>query len=223
MRLLIAHKSSSARTALANAVPRDGDEPLEIIESSDGGDVLEMLLQEDPPALAVVDWDLPEVEGPELCRLVRDFHLGSRPYIIVLAASTHADTYDAVGAGADDCVRTPVPASAIRDHFTVGLRAALEKRTPAQRARDEQVSVRATLEAVCTQDAGTVDPARFAGVGARPDLDTGRGDADARPGVAVRPDLDACPEQDTSPDDDGKYATLESCGPVSLETMVYQS
>ena len=133
MRVLIAHRSSTSRAALAEAVPRDGQTPPEIIESADGHEALEMPLGEDPPALAVVDWDLPAVDGPELCRLVRDFHLSSPPYIVVLAGATHSDTYDAFGAGADDCVRTPAPATAIHERLEAGVVAARERQADDER------------------------------------------------------------------------------------------
>ena len=166
MRVLIAHRSSTSRAALAEAIPRDGYESLEIIEAADGHVALEMLLAEDAPGLAVVDWDLPAIDGPELCRLVRDFHLSSRPYIVVLAGAAHADTYDATGAGADDCVRTPAPAAAIRERLAAGMLAVRERQTG-----DGRRSVRATLQAICTDDCDAVDFFRFPGGGPRPDLD----------------------------------------------------
>ena len=192
MRVLIAHRSSTSRAALVDAVPRDGQEPPEIIESADGHEALEMLLGEDPPALAVIDWDLPAVDGPELCRLVRDFHLSSPPYIVVLAAATHPDTYDAFGAGADDCVRTPAPAAAIRERLAAGVLAARERETD-----DDSASVRATLEAICTSDTDAVDFFRFPGAEERLSL-SGR------------------------PDDEPERPMADSCGSALLEAMIFQ-
>lgn len=192
MRVLIAHRSSASRAALADALPPDGCEPLEVVESADGHEVLEMLLAEDPPALAVVDWDLPAVDGPELCRLVRDFHLSSPPYILVLAGAAHADTYDALGAGADDCVQTPASAPAIRDHLAEGVHAARERR-----AGDDCSSVRATLEAICTSDTDSVDFFRF-------------------PGAERRLDLDR------RPDDEAERPMVQSSGAALLEAMIFQ-
>ena len=187
MRVLIAHRSSTSRAALAEAVPRDGQTPPEIIESADGHEALEMLLGEDPPALAVVDWDLPAVDGPELCRLVRDFHLSSPPFIVVLAAATHSDTYDAFGAGADDCVRTPATAAAIRERLEAAVVAVRERQADDD---NDRASVRATLEAICTSDADAVDFFRFPGaeerlsLGGRPDDEPGRPMAEP-PGSAL--------------------------------------
>ena len=130
MRLLIAHGSQAAQEALAAAVQRP-DEPLEIVTASEGSEALEILLQDDPPELALVDWDLPAIEGPEMCRLVRDFHHGHDTWIVVLAGSKHEDTADAWRAGAGSCVSTPAPPSALRACVEEGLR---KMRAPQARA-----------------------------------------------------------------------------------------
>jgi len=111
MRLLIAHRSSVAQAALADAVRRGTEEPVEVTSSDDGPAVLELLLQDEPPEVALVDWDLPGIEGPEMCRLVRDFHHGHDTWLVVLAGSAHRDTGEAWRAGADDCVATPASAA----------------------------------------------------------------------------------------------------------------
>ena len=77
MRVLIAHSSNAARAALADAIPPDDREPLELVSCAEGHEALDVLLGEDAPDLAVIDWDLPGIEGPEMCRLVRDFKHGS--------------------------------------------------------------------------------------------------------------------------------------------------
>src|SRR5665647_1790236 len=91
MQLLIAHKDSAARAALAKAIASGQDGDLDVIESGEGMEALELLLQEHAPRLAVVDWDMPGLDGPELCRLVRNYHLDGPPYIVLLAAGRHAD------------------------------------------------------------------------------------------------------------------------------------
>ena len=110
MQLLIAHKDAAARAALARAIGVARDGGLEVVESAVGTEALELLLEDDAPRLAVVDWDMPGLDGPELCRLVRDFHLGGPPYIVLLAAGPHhPDVESALEAGANDCIRTPAP------------------------------------------------------------------------------------------------------------------
>ena len=132
MRVLIAHSSNAARAALADAIPPDDGEPLELVTCAEGNEALDVLLGEDAPDVAVIDWDLPGIEGPEMCRLVRDFNHGSTTHLIVLASRAHEDTADAWRAGAAQCISTPAPAAVIRDGMEQGLRAARERR-----ARDD--------------------------------------------------------------------------------------
>ncbi len=145
MRVLIAHASQASRTMLADAVRRGRQERLDVVTVGDGAGALELLLQDEPPEVALVDWDLPGIEGPEMCRLVRDFHHGHDTYLAVLASSGHADTADAWRAGADDCISTPAPAAALRDCVAKGLR---DMRAP--QALDDSGHV--TLEAVRRPD-----------------------------------------------------------------------
>ncbi len=159
MRVLIAHSSSAARAALADAIPPDDREPLELVTCAEGHEALDILLGEDAPDLAVVDWDLPGIEGPEMCRLVRDFKHGSTTHLIVLAARAHEDTADAWRAGAAQCISTPAPAAAIRDSMQQGLRAAWERR--ARDDDEEDGGERPTLEAVCTRESDDASVAFF--------------------------------------------------------------
>lgn len=122
MQLLIAHKDAASRAALARAITGDDDSVFEVVECSEGGEALELLLADDSPRLAVVEWDLPGIDGPELCRLVRAFHLGGPPYMVLLAGAGHPDVGEGLGAGANDCIRTPAPASEIRERVNAGRR-----------------------------------------------------------------------------------------------------
>ena len=121
MQLLIAHGDAASRLALklvAAALP-GGD--LEVIESGEGMETLEMLLATDSPVVALVDWELPGCEGPELCRLVRAYREAGLPYIILLAPSDYR-LAEGLEAGADDCVRTPADADELRARINVGRR-----------------------------------------------------------------------------------------------------
>lgn len=120
MDVLIAHGGEGSRRGLAKALRPLG---LRITEAADGADALEALLAEEAPRIALVDWDLPRIEGPELCRLVRDFHVEDPPYVILLAGPTHSHEAPAgLQAGAHDCVRTPVTAAELRARVEMARR-----------------------------------------------------------------------------------------------------
>jgi DNA-binding response OmpR family regulator len=105
VKLLIAHGDATARYALlevANDLSALGLEP---VESDEGAESVELLLGADAPDLALVDWDLPGCNGPELCRQVRAQRRSIQPYIIVLA-QTDEQIGEAFAAGADDCLNS---------------------------------------------------------------------------------------------------------------------
>ena len=122
MQILIAHKDTAARAALAKAIAGIEDYDFEVIESGEGEETLELLLDDHSPSLAVIDWDLPGLDGPEICRLVRDFSTGGPTYVVLLAGSRHPDIETGLEAGANDCIRTPARASEIRERVHAGLR-----------------------------------------------------------------------------------------------------
>ena len=202
MRLLIAHGSQAAQEALAEAVQQGVEETLDIVTASEGSEALELLLQDDPPELALVDWDLPAIEGPEMCRLVRDFHQGHDTWLVVLAAAEHTDTADAWRAGAAACISTP----ATPDALSACMRDGLRKMRPTQArptvdpgpsldavvhpdddAYPPADSGPATLDAVCMPD-GTSDFYGFGGSGLRATAEPESGFAPAAAAEHREPD-----------------------------------
>jgi DNA-binding response OmpR family regulator len=164
MRVLIAHANEVTRGRLADVVTRGRRLSLDILQSGDGPDTLDLLLADDPPEVALVDWDLPGIEAPEMCRLVRDFHQHHDTWIIVLAPRAHQESAsDVWRAGADDCVYTPAPAKLLSDRVTKGLcemappireaaAAALAAARAAEEAATSAAAARPTLDAVCRSD-----------------------------------------------------------------------
>ncbi len=118
MDVLIAHGSEGARSALADVLADDG---FTFIEAGDGARALEVLMRDDPPRLALIEWDLPDIEGPELCRILRDFHLGQPPYVILLTPELPGrDLSSGLVAGASDFVCTPASAPELRARAEYG-------------------------------------------------------------------------------------------------------
>ena len=121
MQLLIAHGDAASRLALklvAAGLPC-GDH--EVIECGEGTATLEVLLAADSALVALIDWDLPGCEGPELCRLVRAYRHAGPPYVILLARDGRL-LAEGLEAGADDCVHTPANADELRARINVGQR-----------------------------------------------------------------------------------------------------
>lgn len=120
MDVLIAHGSAESRRALVKALAGQG---LEVVEACDGLTALNTLLESDSPRLAVLDWDLPGIDGPEICRLVRRYRLAGPPYLVLLAAGRDRTEITAgLEAGANDCLRTPVSGTELRARVDAGRR-----------------------------------------------------------------------------------------------------
>ena len=120
MRILVAEDSPVSRFLLETSLKKWGHEPVTTV---DGTAAWEALQREDAPALAILDWMMPGMDGVEVCRRARA-RKDARPlYIILLTARTdRQDTVDGLGAGANDFVTKPFDAAELRARVSVGVR-----------------------------------------------------------------------------------------------------
>ena len=95
----------------------------EVLSVPDGEQAWEELQKPDAPALLVLDWEMPGMDGIDLCRKVRAGERGHPSYIILL--TSRSDTEDLVAgleAGANDYVGKPFVAAELRARVDVGRR-----------------------------------------------------------------------------------------------------
>jgi phosphoserine phosphatase RsbU/P len=99
MRILIADDASDAREILGRLLKRWGHE---VVTASNGREAWEILRQE-PIRLIISDWMMPEIDGLELCRRVREAQWEHYVYFILLTArDDKEDLIEGMTAGADD-------------------------------------------------------------------------------------------------------------------------
>lgn len=107
MRILIAEDDPVSRRLLEATLRRWG---YDVVVTCDGEQALAVLTQPDAPNLAVIDWMMPGLDGPEVCQRVRAATVpgGSYTYIILLTArGQKEDIVQGMDSGADDYITKP--------------------------------------------------------------------------------------------------------------------
>ena len=119
----------------------------EVVVATEGLEALNILGGDNAPSLAILDWMMPGMEGPEVCRRVRQ--LTGHPYIYILlltARSQKGDLLRGLAFGADDYLTKPFDALELRARLHVGLRI-LDLQRDLIAARDE-LRYKATYDAL---------------------------------------------------------------------------
>jgi two-component system cell cycle response regulator len=105
MRILIADDDALCRRMLAATLAQWGHEAVAV---SSGEEAWQKLQAEDAPAVAILDWMMPGLSGPEVCARVRARTVQRYTYILLLTArDTKEDVIAGLEAGADDYVIKP--------------------------------------------------------------------------------------------------------------------
>jgi len=100
-KILVVDDEASVRQLVSSYLSREG---YEVIEASDGAQALKLARLEHPDLL-VLDLMIPEVDGLEVCRILR---AESDAYVLMLSARTEeTDKILGLGLGADDYLTKP--------------------------------------------------------------------------------------------------------------------
>jgi two-component system cell cycle response regulator len=134
MKVLIADDSATSRELLRRALSRWG---YEVVLAEDGDQAWEILAQPDPPPMAVLDWVMPNMTGPEVCRKVRETHREPYTYILLLTSkNTKGETVEGLEAGADDYIVKPFDQQELQVRLRAGKRI-IDLQMDLLRAREE--------------------------------------------------------------------------------------
>jgi DNA-binding response OmpR family regulator len=120
MKILIADDESVTRHLLESTLKGWG---YDVSTASDGAEALRILEQTPRPEMALLDWQMPEHDGPEVCRIVRARPQSLPVYIILLTSlGGRQNIIQGLQAGADDYVTKPFDRDELRARLDVGRR-----------------------------------------------------------------------------------------------------
>lgn len=145
MRILIADDSNVSRHLLESIVKKWG---YQVISTADGNQAWEALQLADAPRMAILDWMMPGLTGPEVCRMVREKGVEPYTYILLLTSRTQKeDVIEGMTAGADDYVVKPFDQQELNVRLRAGRRII--------DLQDELLRAQAALQHQATHDALT--------------------------------------------------------------------
>ena len=120
IRILIADDSLVSRHLLEATLKNWG---YEVVVACDGTEAWSVLQRDDAPALAILDWMMPGLTGPEVCRLVRQKARESYTYILLLTSkSLKEDVVAGMDSGADDYITKPFDQHELKVRLRAGMR-----------------------------------------------------------------------------------------------------
>ena len=120
MNIVIAEDDSTTRSALEAMAARLG---YVVTSVGDGATAWETLCAAQSPTLALLDWNMPELDGLEVCRNLRLQPTHAPCYLILLTASRQKDgAVEALQAGANDFIHKPCDIRELQSRLAVGAK-----------------------------------------------------------------------------------------------------
>src|SRR3972149_1157505 len=105
MKVLIAEDEPLSRRLLETRLTSGG---YQVVAAKNGAQAWEILESDDSPELAILDWMMPELDGPEICSRLRARESRSYVYVILLTArGRRTDVIAGLDSGADACGPQP--------------------------------------------------------------------------------------------------------------------
>ena len=142
--VLAADDDLVSRQVLKQALKKWGYRP---VLCADGPEALSRLLAPDGPRVAVLDWEMPGLDGIEVIRQVRERTPAMSRYLLLLTGrAENADIVRGLDAGADDHLAKPFDLEVLRARVSVGARM-----MALQRALDRRLQDLALAEARCRE------------------------------------------------------------------------
>ena len=139
MQVLIAEDDRATGQILARTLQRLEHETTIV---TDGAQAWAYLRNATTPTLAILDWMMPELDGPDVCRKVRAELPFANMYLLLLTArESRGDLIAGLDAGADDYIIKPFDPDELRARVAVGVRVLTLQQKLAERVADLQAAL----------------------------------------------------------------------------------
>jgi sigma-B regulation protein RsbU (phosphoserine phosphatase) len=120
IRALIADDDRVAREIVSRTLSRWR---FEVTSVADGEEAWRCLQHAEHPTLAILDWMMPGMNGPDICRRVRaDRPLANMYLVLLTSLESRKDIVAGLDAGADDYIIKPFDPDELRARVQVGIR-----------------------------------------------------------------------------------------------------
>lgn len=120
MKILIAEDEFTTRMLVQVSLENWG---YRVESVADGHEAWSILKEKTAPQIAILDWEMPELDGIDVCRRVKEMEIENPPYIILLTARDQKkDIVQGFDAGADDYMTKPFNDNELRARVRVAER-----------------------------------------------------------------------------------------------------
>ena len=120
MKILVADDDAMSRRLLQKTLERAG---YEVVAVENGRLAQEELCRADGPRMALLDWEMPEVDGLGVCRAVRAHRDKTYVYMVLLTSKeTSDDKVEGLRSGADDYLTKPFHPEELKARLRTGQR-----------------------------------------------------------------------------------------------------
>lgn len=134
MRILIAEDEPISRRMLEASLLKWGHE---VVVTTNGAEAWAEFQKADAPSLAILDIMMPEINGLEICRKIRQIPSATPPYLILLTGKQEKeDVVIGIEAGANDYLIKPFHREELRVRLTVGVQMVELQQSLTERVRE---------------------------------------------------------------------------------------